>query len=128
MPTHAFREAVELRDHEAMVATLASDIRFNSPVSHRPFVGRDAVAVVLGAVLEVFEDFRYTDQFESGDCVALVFEARVGDREVQGVDLLRHDASGLVSELTALVRPLTGLLALGEAMGPRVADLQKGPA
>jgi hypothetical protein len=45
---------------------------------------------------------------------------------VLGVDHLRFDDAGLVSEFTVLVRPLSGLIALAEAMGPRVAHLTKG--
>jgi hypothetical protein len=47
--------------------------------------------------------------------------ARVGDRELQGLDLVHTDADGRVDELTVMVRPMTGLVALGEAMGARIA-------
>ena len=52
---------------------------------------------------------------------ALVFRARVGDREVDGIDLLRTNADGLVTHLTVFVRPLSGLLALAEAMKAKLA-------
>ena len=63
----------------------------------------------------VFEDFRYTDQVETGDTAVLRFEAQVGDREVQGVDILRFDGER-VTELTVMVRPMSGMHALAEAM------------
>ncbi len=124
--THAFRTAVEQRDETALLALLAPDVRLNSPVAFRPFVGRDAVAHVLRNVLEVFEDFEYIAELTSDEAVALIFTASVGGRQVQGLDLLRFDDSGNVSELTVMVRPLSGLNALAEAMAPRVADLVKG--
>lgn len=123
---HPFRAAIEARDPEAMRACLAEDVVFNSPVAFKPYVGREAVGGVLGAVAQVFEDFRYTDEFESGDTHALVFEARVGDKAVQGLDLLRNDEQGLIREFTVMVRPASGLMALGEAMGPRVAGIAQG--
>ncbi len=64
----------------------------------------------------MFEDFRYVQQFERDDSAALIFEARVGDKEVQGLDLLRFDDEGLVTELTVMVRPLSAALALADAM------------
>ena len=67
------------------------------------------VKVLLGAVVQVFEDFRYVDQVEGDDRAVLIFEARVGDRELQGVDILRFDDDGRVSELTVMVRPMSGL-------------------
>lgn len=125
--SHAFRAAVERRDHDAMVDALADDVRFNSPVAFAPFVGRETVGEVLRAVMGVFDDFAYTDELAAGeDTVALIFRTRVGDKLVQGLDLLRLDDDGKVRELTVMVRPASALMALGEAMGPRVAHLAKG--
>jgi len=80
------------------------------------------VAAILGAVVQVFEDFRYVERFDRGDAAALIFEARVGDRELTGLDLLRFDERGQVSELTVMVRPLSGATALAEAMQARLAE------
>jgi SnoaL-like domain len=126
MPHAAFRQAVESGDHAAMVAALAPDVVFNSPVKHRPFEGREAVAVLFSALLETFEDFRYTDELFADGMSALVFRARVGDREVEGIDILRFDDAGLISEFTVMVRPLTGAMALAEAVGEKLGVT--GPA
>jgi hypothetical protein len=119
---HPFRAAVEARDLDALVATLAEDVVFNSPVVHRPYAGRDVTGVILRAVFEIFEDFRYTGELEGGGWHALRFAARVGDREVEGIDLLREGDDGLVAELTVLVRPLSAALALRDAMGARLTS------
>ena len=47
--------------------------------------------------MKVFEDFRYIERFEDGDAAALIFKARVGDRSVDGLDLLRFDDDGKVA-------------------------------
>jgi hypothetical protein len=117
MAPHAFRAAVEARDLAAASAALSDDVSFHSPVTFKPFEGRDAVTHVLGAVLRVFEDFRYTDELEGEGTLALIFEAKVGDRDVQGMDLLRFDADGLIEDFTVMVRPLSATLALRDAMG-----------
>jgi limonene-1,2-epoxide hydrolase len=112
-----FRAAVESMDHAAAVATLAEDVVFHSPVTFRAFEGRDATAHVLGGVMRVFTNFRYTDQLEAGDNAhALVFRANVGDREVEGIDLLRINENDLVDDFTVFVRPLSGLNALAARM------------
>jgi len=49
-----------------------------------------------------------------------VFKARVGDKQLQGWDYLRLDDEGLVTELTVMVRPLSGLMALAQAMMERL--------
>jgi len=119
----AFRDAVESRDLEAAVALFTDDIVFRSPVVHRPYQGRDQVKALLGAVAQVFEDFTYTHQIGAPDAAdhALVFRARVGDREVEGCDFIHVDETGSIDELFVMVRPLTGALALAEAMKQQLA-------
>lgn len=119
--SRSFRAAVESRDLQAILGTLAPDVVFRSPAVYKPYEGRDAVGALLAAVFTVFEDFRYTAQIDEGDREVLVFEARVGDREVQGVDILRFGDDGLVAELTVMIRPMSGLLALANAMQERLS-------
>jgi hypothetical protein len=72
----------------------------------------------------VFEDFRYDRSFatEDGSGHVLEFVARVGDREVQGVDMLAVEG-GLVTELTVLIRPLSGLNAVVARMGEVIPEV-----
>jgi len=112
----AFRAAVEAADPERLVATLAPDVRFRSPAVYRPYEGRDAVGALLRIVVTVFEDFRYVDELRGDDLEMLRFLARVGDRELEGVDLVRWNADSLVAELVVMIRPLSGLLATRDAM------------
>jgi SnoaL-like protein len=112
----AFRQAAEAKDPEAMAASLAPDVVFRSPIVFRQYEGREAVMGLLSLVVEVFEDFRYVDQLDGDESRCLLFRARVGDREIDGIDHLRFDSGGLVQELTVMVRPLSGAHALAQAM------------
>jgi hypothetical protein len=109
------------------VEALAPDVVMNSPVAFRPFEGRETVGGVLAAVLDTFEDFRYTDQLEGPTAHALVFRARVDGKQIEGIDLLRFDDAGQISDFTVLVRPLSATIALAQAMGPKVAHLKGAP-
>lgn len=122
---HQFRAAVEAQDLDAMVACLADDIEFHSPVAHKPFLGKDAAAGVLGAVFQTLTDFRYTDELAGDDTHALFFRARVGDKDVQGVDYVHENADGLIDNFTVMFRPLSAIVAMGEAMAPKVEGLAK---
>jgi hypothetical protein len=123
MPSHPFRAAIEACDHAAMVDALAADVVLHSPVTFKPFEGKEAVAELFSVLLEVFEDFHYTDELEGPGVHGLVFRARIGEREVEGIDLLRNDEQGLVADFTVLVRPLSATIALAEAVGSRLAAL-----
>lgn len=118
----AFRRAVEARDLDAMAASFEEDAVLHSPVTFQPFEGRPAIRHLLGILLEVFADFRYTDQLEAADGTrALVFRARVGDRDLEGLDLLRFSDSGRIRDFTVMVRPRSALEALLGEVGARLA-------
>jgi hypothetical protein len=120
MAPSLFQSAVESGDREAVRDSLSADAVFNSPVIFAPYRGRDAVAILVATAIDVFQDFRYTGQVVDGSHQVLVFEARVGDRKVQGVDILRLDGEGLVAELTVMLRPMSGMTAMAEAMRQRL--------
>lgn len=120
MSGSAFRDAVEAGDIDAATALLADDVVFRSPAVFKPYEGAATVSHLLRTVFGVLEDFRYTDELRDGDTHALIFEARVGDRSVQGLDLIREDADGRIAELTVMVRPASGLMALMQEMGARL--------
>ena len=121
MPAHEFRAAVERADLDAAVGLLADDVVFRSPAVFKPYEGRETVATILRTVFGVFEDFRYTDELAGEGVHALIFEARVDDRQLQGLDLLREGPDGRIAEFTVMVRPASGLMALAEQMGPALA-------
>lgn len=116
----AFRAGVESGDVDAALRALAPDVVLHSPVTFRAFEGAEVVGHVLRTVSQVFQDFRYTDHLREGPTSILVFRARVGEREVDGIDLIREDAKGRVADITVMVRPLSGLTALAEEMGRRL--------
>jgi ketosteroid isomerase-like protein len=122
MKSDHFRAAAESKDFSALEELFAEDVTFKSPVVFKPYEGREAVATLLGAVIQVFEDFRYTDQVETGDVATLAFSARVGDRELDGIDHLRFDSDGRVREMLVYVRPMSGMHALAEAMQMKLAE------
>jgi limonene-1,2-epoxide hydrolase len=114
-PFAAFRAAIEADDVDAAVALFAEDVTFHSPVVHEPYVGREPLRAILRAVASVFEDFRYTASYGADDGHVFVFSARVGDRQLQGVDVLRG-SGGVLTELTVMVRPYSAATALRERM------------
>lgn len=114
-PQVAFRRAVETGDVDAAVALFSPDVVFHSPVVHRPYVGREPLRAILTAVTTVFEGFRYTASYGADGGHVLVFTARVGDRDIEGVDILR-ETGGVLTELTVMVRPYSAATALRERM------------
>jgi hypothetical protein len=117
---HPFATAIVAGDHAAAVATLAPDVEFRSPAVHKPYHGKEQVEGILRLVATVFENFRYTAEWRDGRTTILFFEASVGDRELQGVDILEDGESGLVERFTVMIRPLSGLQAVARTMSERL--------
>ena len=117
-----FRLAVERSDIDALSELLAPGVVFHSPVTFYPFIGRETVTRLLGLVSQIFEDFRYTDELLADGAHGLIFRANVGDRQIEGIDLLRLDADGLIADFTVMLRPLSALLPFAQAMGEKVVQ------
>ncbi|MER5930133.1 nuclear transport factor 2 family protein [Streptomyces sp. NPDC002054] len=121
-----FRAAVEQRDHAALEDLFTEDIRLYSPVKFSPFEGRPMVLGLFGVLLRIFEDLRYVGHFEGtaetavdgkeAPSAILPFRATVDGRQIHGIDLLQFDEEGRVKEFTVMVRPLSAVQALGQAV------------
>ena len=117
-----WHEMVAARDFSELQAIIHPDAVFRSPVAHTQYQGREALVLALSTVINVFEDFTYTREFatEDGKDVTLEFSANVGGKQLKGVDLIKFDDAGLIVEFEVMIRPASGLMALGEEMGKRV--------
>lgn len=102
---------------------LAPGVVFRSPMAHTPYPGAPVVAMILSAVSKVFKDFHYHREFvaDDGFNVVLEFSARVGEKELKGIDMIRFDESGKMTEFEVMIRPMSGLQALGAEMASRLA-------
>lgn len=117
---HPFRRAAEAKDLELLTATLREDVELHSPILFRGFEGREMVSAVLTHVAATLEDLTYVDELREGSSVALRFKARVGDRELEGIDFLELDEDDRVAVLTVFMRPMSALTAFNERMKERL--------
>ena len=127
---HPFRKAVEAKDHEAVIAMLADDVVFTSPVAFKPYPGKPITAAILRGVLRVFEDFAYLREIANPDGrdLALVFTATVRGKQITGCDFLHFDDEGKIDDLMVMVRPLSGAHALAEAMNAQFDQIAREAA
>lgn len=124
---HIFRRAAETHDAQLLAEALREDVVLHSPVLFRGFEGRDVVIQVLQFVAMTLEDFAYVDDVSEGDTVFLRFKAKVGERELEGIDVLKLDEDGLVKDLTVFMRPLSAITAFNERMAAHFAEAQSPP-
>ncbi|WP_029086721.1 nuclear transport factor 2 family protein [Brevundimonas aveniformis] len=115
---------IETRDLSDLPSIVHPDATFRSPMAFKPYQSREAVVLILSTVITIFENFEYHRQFatEDGLNVALEFSADVGDKSLKGIDMIRFDEDGLITDFEVMIRPLNGLQALGTEMGARLAQ------
>lgn len=122
----AFRQAASGNDPGSLAALLAPDVQFFSPAVHQPYEGTEAVMTVLGAALRVLHPLQYADAVISDDRAVLFFTTEVGGKRVEGIDALRFDAEARIRELVVMIRPLSALKAVVEAMAKELGVAAPG--
>jgi hypothetical protein len=122
-----WHEMIAKADMSGLESIVADDAVFRSPVANTPYPGKAVVCVVLRGAMKVFQNFEYhRELFDGANSVCLEFSATVGDKQLKGIDLVKFDDSGKIAAFEVMVRPATGVMALGEAMkatvGPAIKD------
>jgi hypothetical protein len=115
---------VASRDLSNLLSIVHPDAVFRSPMANTAYTSAPALMLALSTVIQVFEDFTYHRQLATDDGLNIVleFSARVGDKQLKGIDLVRFNEAGQITEFEVMVRPLSGLQALGAEMGARLGN------
>ncbi|MDH4418454.1 MAG: nuclear transport factor 2 family protein [Acidovorax sp.] len=119
-----WHQMVASRDLSNLLSIVHSDAVFRSPMANTAYTSAPALMLALSTVIQVFEDFTYHRQLATDDGLNIVleFSARVGDKQLKGIDLVRFNEQGQITEFEVMVRPLSGLQTLGTEMGARLGD------
>jgi hypothetical protein len=111
-------------DFSQVASLCAPDVVFRSPVAFTPYEGAALVAAFLQQAMQAFEDFRYLRTFADNErSLVLEFAGKVGGKELKGIDMIRFDDQGRIAEFEVMVRPASGLQALGAEMAQRMAPI-----
>ena len=118
-----WHEMVAQQDLGRLPSILRDDAVFRSPMAFKPYASAAAVNLILSTVVQVFKEFTYHRTLVSDDGlnVVLEFSASVGDKQLKGIDMIRFDEDGKIADFEVMIRPMSGLQALGAEMGARLA-------
>jgi hypothetical protein len=112
---------VSERDLDALRGVLAEDVSLGAPPYWNRVRGREIVHHLLGQIVATIEGFTYHREWRNGRELALEFTGRVGDLELQGVDLIALDEELRIQSLDVMIRPINAVLSLREIIAPRMA-------
>lgn len=110
-------------DRNALLAMLADDAVFHSPVVHTPQVGRDKAFAYLDAAGSVFDNtgFDYLRIVMEGNVAVLEFKAEIDGIQVNGIDMIEWNGAGQIKDFKVMVRPLKAINMLWQKMGEMLA-------
>jgi hypothetical protein len=113
-----WHQLVRSRNAAGIDALLADDVVFHSPVMHTPQAGRALTRMYLAAAMQVLANpsFRYVREVVGSHDAVLEFEVEVDAILVNGVDMLRWNDAGLITDFKVMLRPLKAIGLLQQKM------------
>jgi hypothetical protein len=109
-------------DPVVLADMLAEDAVFHSPVVHTPQAGKAVVMAYLVAASHVLgnDSFRYVRELVDGDDMMLEFMTELDGITINGVDIIRWNADGQISDFKVMVRPLKAINKVWEMMAAQL--------
>jgi hypothetical protein len=117
-PIAIWHRLVKERDVQGLDGLLAADAVFYSPVVHAPQVGKAITKKYLTAAFHVFfnESFRYVRELSDKRDAVLEFELELDGIVINGVDMIRWNDAGKITEFKVMLRPLKAVNLIHQKM------------
>ncbi len=118
-PIEQWHQIVSTRNAAAIGELLADDVVFYSPVVHTPQIGKAITFKYLAAAVHVFgnETFRYVREIVGLSDAVLEFETEIDCITINGVDMIRWNPNGKITEFKVMIRPLKAINLIHQKMG-----------
>ncbi len=125
-PIQAWHALVRSRDMAALDALLHDDVVFHSPVVHTPQRGKAITALYLRGAMQVLgnDAFRYEREIVGEHDAVLEFSTEIDGLTINGVDLIRWNDAGQITDFKVMVRPLKAVNLLHQKMGEMLQRLK----
>jgi SnoaL-like domain len=122
-PIDLWHKLAQQRDARGLDDLLADDAVFHSPVVHTPQVGKAITKKYLAAAFQVFfnETFRYVREVRGERDAVLEFQVELDGITVNGVDMIKWNDSGKITEFKVMLRPLKAVNLIHQKMGAMLA-------
>jgi hypothetical protein len=117
-PINVWHRLVEQLDVQGLDALLADEVVFHSPVVHTPQVGKAITKKYLAAAFQVLfnDSFRYVRELRGDRDAVLEFVVELDGIAVNGVDLIKWNGAGKITEFKVMLRPLKAVNLIHQKM------------
>ena len=116
-----------IKDRVVDTSIMIDEVEFNSPLVYKPIMGVKMVTKYLTAANDVLNNnhFIYTSQFEDENRACLVFETKIDQMEVTGIDLIEWNDDGKMVKLSVFIRPFSAIIKVGEHMSKKLSEMTR---
>lgn len=120
-----WHKVIETRDAALLNELLAPDAVFESPVVHKPQVGREITAKYLLAAFTVLnnETFHYRGRWDAENSSVLEFATEIDGVTINGVDMIHWNDAGQITSFKVMVRPLKAINTVHQKMGEMLMSM-----
>src|SRR5690606_31108710 len=110
---------VQTQDAAGLRNLIADDAVFHSPVVHTPQRGKARTYAYLRAAFRVVfnSTFRYVREVVGPQDAVLEFEVVIDGIQVNGVDMIRWNDAGQITDFKVMLRPLKAVNLIHQKMG-----------
>ncbi len=128
-PIGMWHNIIRTREVCGLHDLLDNDAVFHSPVVHTRQVGKAITTMYLAAAIQVFgnDSFRYVREVVSEKDAVLEFETEIDGILINGVDMIKWNAEGKITEFKVMVRPLKAVNLIHQKMGAMLNRLKPKP-
>ncbi len=126
----AWHGLVQRRDMAALDSLLADDVVFHSPVVHTPQRGKAITTQYLTGAMQVLNNasFRYERETIGPHDAVQGFATEIDGIQINGIDLIRWNDAGQITDFKVMVRPLKAVNMLHQQMGAMLERMKQGQA
>ncbi|MBM7423579.1 nuclear transport factor 2 family protein [Spongiibacter marinus] len=121
----SWHQLLSRRDTTGLENLLADDAVFHSPIVHTPQRGKDVTAQYLSAAFQVLvnDSFHYVREVEGANDAVLEFAVVIDGVQVNGVDMIRWNAEGKITDFKVMLRPLKAINLIHQKMAEMLEAL-----
>lgn len=113
-----WHDLVKTRNAKGLRDLLADEVVFHSPVVHTPQAGKAVTTQYLAAAFQVFfnASFRYVREVVGPRDAVLEFQVEIDGITVNGVDMIRWNDEGRITDFKVMIRPLKAINLIHQKM------------
>jgi hypothetical protein len=118
----SYSQALAAFDQAAILASLGDEITIRVAVHDEPLRGKDTASFLFGVLIQELTPFELTEEIVEGDKSVVLFETSLRGQRAHGLNVVRYQPDGLVTELTVFFRPLAAMQLLADVIGGHMAQ------